>query len=405
MKLELTITKPSERSYSQKLNFNRFPIFIGREEKNDVILPDPFKVVSRKHAKIDNTEGILQLVDLESANFTFLNGERIIPNEENALKTGDLIKIGEYEITVELLSEPDKEVVFDDDQKTMVFSNPFAGEVSSILESIQSLSIKYAFDDTPGKSELLRFSILQGLSSMEKNDVNKVMAEFFAENYLDGGNRIKPKQPEFRVETPVTEPPKHDQQSFMKQAKVSESAPLSPDFFITSYFSSISDILVETVATLIQGFLQFRQEFFGVTIYHTMPVGSLKELKEFLFTPDISPEEEKKRIALLKEETQKLMTHQIGLLEGYRTSITEGSKSLLLSLDPVSIEKELQAKGQQGGFSKVLPFTQKTKVLDVIKENFGKYMSDLYHVEKKYFRPSFMKGYQKRISASQHNEY
>lgn len=403
MKLELTITKPAEASYSQKLNFNRFPVFIGRDEKNDVILPDPFKVVSRKHAKIDNTEGILQLVDLESANFTFLNGERIIPNEENALKSGDLIKIGEYELTVELLLE--KEVLFDDDQKTMVFSNPFIGEVSALLESIQSLSVKYAFDDMPGKSELLRFSILQGFSSLEKNDVTKVLAEFFAENYLDGGYRVKQKQPEHRIESPAPEPPKQEQPSFIKQVKTSESTPLSPDFFITSYFSSISDILVETIATLIQGFLQFRQEFFGVTIYHTMPVGSLKELKEFLFTPDISPEDEKKRIALLKEETQKLMTHQIGLLEGYRTSITEGSKSLLLSLDPVSIEKELQAKGQQGGLGKVLPFTQKTKVLDVIKENYAKYMSDLYHVEKKYFRPSFMKGYQKRISASQHNEY
>jgi hypothetical protein len=55
---------------------------------------------------------------------------------------------------------------------------------------------------------------------------------------------------------------------------------------------------------------------------------------------------------------------------------------------------------------KILPFTRKTKVLDAIKENYRKYISDLYHIEKKFFRPPFLKGYQKRIlSEKSHNEY
>lgn len=407
MTLELTISKKSDQSYSEKLSFKRFPVFIGREEKNEVILPDPFKVVSRKHAKIVNTEGILQLVDLESANFSFLNGERIIPNEENALKSGDIIKIGEYELSVALVLE--KEPVFDDDQKTMVFSSPFAGDVAAILESIQNLSVKYAFDDSPGKSDMLRFSILQSFSAFEKNDVSKMLAEYFSEHYLDSLHKMPQKQAEVKHEMRIPEPPKQEQQSFISQNKQSDSGSLGPEFIFSSHFSNVSDILIETFATLIQGFLQFRQEFFGVTIYHTMPVGSLKELKEFLFTPDISPEDEKKRIGLLKEETQKLLTHQIGLLEGYRSSITDGSKGLLQSLDPVTIEKEMQSKSKQAGginLNKLLPFLQKSKVLDLIKDNYSKYMADLYHVEKKYFRPAFMKGYQKRISTSQqHNEY
>lgn len=407
MIIEFTISKKSEAEYSEKLSFNRFPVFIGREEKNDVILPDPFKVVSRKHAQIVDTEGILQLVDLESANFTFLNGERVIPHEENALKSGDVIKIGEYELSVNLVAE--KSVVQDDDQKTMVFSNPFAEDVASILESIKNLSVKYAFDETPGKSEMLRFSILQSFSSFEKNDVSKVLAEYFSEHFLDGLSKEPQLKAEIKSEIKIKDILAEEPPSFIKQQKAGESAPLHPEYFFTPHFSNVSDILVEAIATLVQGFLQFRQEFFGVTIYHTMPVGSLKELKEFLFTPDISPEDEKKRINILKEETQKLLTHQIGLLEGYRNSITEGSKGLLHSLDPDTIEKEMQAKSQQSGglnLGKVLPFAQKAKILDVIKDNYSKYMADLYHVEKKYFRPAFMKGYQKRISASQqHNEY
>ena len=105
MKIKLKISKKSDPSYSSEMDFNRFPVTLGRDEKNDVILADPFKVVSRHHAKIINTEGILQLMDLESANFTYLNDVRVIPNEENAIKSGDTIRIGEYELEMEMLKE------------------------------------------------------------------------------------------------------------------------------------------------------------------------------------------------------------------------------------------------------------------------------------------------------------
>ena len=111
---------------------------------------------------------------------------------------------------------------------------------------------------------------------------------------------------------------------------------------------------------------------------------------------------------MLKEETSKLLSHQIGLLEGYQVSVTEGSKSLLAALDPVSVEKEIDSKSKRSGpnFDKILPFAKKSKILDIIKENYRTYTSDPYHIEKKFFRPSFMKGYQKRILAgSSKNEY
>ena len=115
-----------------------------------------------------------------------------------------------------------------------------------------------------------------------------------------------------------------------------------------------------------------------------------------------------KRLGLLKEETSKLLSHQIGLLEGYQSSVTDGSKALLETLDPENVEKEIENKSKQSGLDigKILPFAQKSKVLDAIKENYHMYVSDPYHIEKKFFRPSFMKGYQKRIlSGKNQNEY
>ncbi len=405
MKLKINISKKSEQDSSDQLEFNRFPVVIGREDVNEVILPDPFKIVSRKHAKIINTEGILQLIDLESANFTFLNGQKINPNEEYALKSGDKINIGEYDLDVELLQEQDADD-YDDEQKTMVFSNPFADEVSELTDTLKKLFAKYAFDESPMKGEMLKISLMQSLNDLEKNDVSKLIAEYFAENYLDKSfTASSKKSEEIKPKPKIQEKPVQQ-----KEEKIKESIQSLPtDYSFNSLFSSTIDLMLETFTKLIQGFLQFRQEFFGVTIYHTIPTGSLKEMKEFLFNPEITQEEEKKRLDLLKEETQKLLTHQIGLLEGYRISVTEGSQSLLHSLDPDTIEKEMEMKNQQSSgldFDKILPFTKKIKVLDAIKENYSKYASDPYHIEKKFFRPSFMKGYQKRIlSKNKENEY
>ena len=404
MVLKISIIKQSDPSFTNTSEFRRFPIFLGRDEKNEVILPDPFKVVSRKHAKIIETEGILQLIDLDAPNFTYLNEEKINPNEENAIKSGDKIRIGEYELELEVVIEKDshQNEIAEDDQKTMVFVNPFAEEIAGIAENLKKLSEKFALDDSPMKSEMLKFSLHQNFGDAKQNEINRVIAEYFSENFLDK----KIISPEKEILEPKTPDPKV---FTLPKNEESFNPPISQDYSFNSHFSNTVDILLETFAKLIQGFLHFRQEFFGITIYHSLPTGSTKELKEFLFNPGISTEEEKKRLGLLKEEIQKLLSHQIGMLEGYRQSVTEGSKLLLESLDPVVIEKEMMNKNQPSSpidMGKILPFTKKTKVLDALKENYGKYISDLYHIEKKFFRPPFLKGYQKRIlSEKSQNEY
>jgi predicted component of type VI protein secretion system len=402
MVLRVTVSKQSDPSYHFNSEFSRFPIFLGRDEKNEIALPDPFKVVSRKHAKIVETEGILQLVDLEAPNFTYLNDDRLNPNEENAVKSGDKIKIGEYELELEvILEKAPPRVEIEDDQRTMIFVNPFAEEVSAISENLKKLSAKFMLDDSPMKSEMLKFSFSQYLGDLSGDETSKIVAEYFSENFP--GQKINSGEKEIFVKPPeskIYSPPKSD---------VHTPPPITQDYSFSSHFTSTVDVLLETFAKLIQGFLHFRQEFFGITIYHSLPSGSLKELKEFLFNPGISSDEEKKRLGLLKEEIQKLLTHQLGMLEGYRMSITDGSKSLLQTLDPEVIEREIANKDQQSSafdMGKILPFTRKTKVLDAIKENYRKYISDLYHIEKKFFRPPFLKGYQKRIlSEKSHNEY
>ena len=52
------------------------------------------KGVSRSHATIELSEDTLTLIDTGSANGTFLNGQRLIPNQPRVLRDGDEIRLG-----------------------------------------------------------------------------------------------------------------------------------------------------------------------------------------------------------------------------------------------------------------------------------------------------------------------
>lgn len=61
-------------------------LLVGRDPKCGVFINAP--LLSREHARIDFREGAHVVTDLDSTNFTKVNGERIT---EKALKSGDRI--------------------------------------------------------------------------------------------------------------------------------------------------------------------------------------------------------------------------------------------------------------------------------------------------------------------------
>ena len=66
---------------------------LGRRSDNDVYLNDPF--ISKKHLKIVEDEEEYYLEDLDSANGTFINTERV--EDVVKLSNGDIIKLGSIE--------------------------------------------------------------------------------------------------------------------------------------------------------------------------------------------------------------------------------------------------------------------------------------------------------------------
>lgn len=77
-------------------------IIFGRSDTNSSVKPDidlaPYgaleKGVSRQHAAIEFSEDTLILLDVGSANGTFLNGQRLPPNQPRVLRDGDEVRLG-----------------------------------------------------------------------------------------------------------------------------------------------------------------------------------------------------------------------------------------------------------------------------------------------------------------------
>jgi pSer/pThr/pTyr-binding forkhead associated (FHA) protein len=87
-----------------ELRFDRGPVYIGRHAHSQVLLPD--RAVSRQHAAIFATQdGKWVLEDLDSANKTFLNDKAI---HKALIKTGDRIRVGDFEIDVTLETDAGK---------------------------------------------------------------------------------------------------------------------------------------------------------------------------------------------------------------------------------------------------------------------------------------------------------
>ena len=76
---------------------------IGRHTSNDWVLRDPDRYVSGRHAEIEHKGGVWLLRDT-STNGTFVNhsDEALRPDRLHQLSSGDRLRIGEYEIEVEI---------------------------------------------------------------------------------------------------------------------------------------------------------------------------------------------------------------------------------------------------------------------------------------------------------------
>jgi len=83
---------------------------LGRGEENDVLLPDPDKVISKRHCVIEDHSGNFVVMDI-STNGTFLNYSKTpLGKTPTPLSNGDILVMGPFELLVEIIDTP-KELI------------------------------------------------------------------------------------------------------------------------------------------------------------------------------------------------------------------------------------------------------------------------------------------------------
>jgi pSer/pThr/pTyr-binding forkhead associated (FHA) protein len=90
-----TVLITSDEGTQRPATFPNRSLRIGRAPDNDVVLPDANKGVSRAHAELRFENGHYVLVDLQSQNGTWMNGERV---ERAAVPANAEIAIGLYRL-------------------------------------------------------------------------------------------------------------------------------------------------------------------------------------------------------------------------------------------------------------------------------------------------------------------
>lgn len=75
---------------------------IGRGSENDLVLPDPERMISVRHCAIEDRDGSIVVIDF-STNGTFLNHNVVaLGTVATPLNHGDILSIGQYELLVEI---------------------------------------------------------------------------------------------------------------------------------------------------------------------------------------------------------------------------------------------------------------------------------------------------------------
>ena len=85
------------RDRGNRIDLRTLPLTVGKAPAySDVVLADPS--VSRVHARIYKGEdGCIEIRDLDSTNGTYINGEKMEPNEKRRVQRGDEVRFGNVE--------------------------------------------------------------------------------------------------------------------------------------------------------------------------------------------------------------------------------------------------------------------------------------------------------------------
>jgi type VI secretion system FHA domain protein len=141
---------------------------IGRSLQSDWILPDPDRYISGRHATIDFKGGIYYLIDT-SSNGIYVNGdcEPIGKGKPRRLFNGDVLRFGDFEITVSIDHGESIAMPLDDEPDSQISENVAALVPEDVIETgVQLLDEDELTGDEDFQSALLAAPMDAGASEV-----------------------------------------------------------------------------------------------------------------------------------------------------------------------------------------------------------------------------------------------
>ncbi len=376
MTYKLIITSESDPDSRREYVFNKDLVVIGRDLSSDLQLEGGKSVVSRKHAQIKSVENGFQIEDLNSRNSTYVNDMKLRSGVSQDLKSGDIIHICDFLIEFRIESHETKYF----EQTLLDHPNPFLKHAAQLVSLLSQISQDFDRETQDRKEESLKEAFHDFLSDVSGNAAVRIIA----------------------------------QSMYVKTSGIPETHDVAPEVKTDRFpfvevppgqGDALSDLTLNLFLKLLQARRQFRMEFIGETMIRSSKSFSvysctLDEFKQYLYDPDVSSTERQKRMDSVKNLSEEIMLHQVSLLDGYKASVNEGTKHFLSKLDPAIVQKKVQEKKLSLGPVKIpygsFPILGPANFKKIYKECYKELArEDQSIIEKKYFRPSYVKRYNK----------
>lgn len=377
MALKLSVSmNEGEQASSQEYLFQGERVTIGREKTSHLMLPAVW--VRPTHAIVDRMGGRCQLVVSGWDEITFLNGESIVDEQPCPLEDGDVLRIGSFQIEVQLLNR--SPTIFGENEGN--HENPFAGPVNQLLDAFESVSETYEQVSIPDRDHALEEAL---------NEAHCPISTHPAVRRSLDGLRGEGGDPSFGTATTQSE---EEHAPSIQRSTHFEGESGTP--------ADVLGELAEALAITLEVPAKFRHEFIGHPLTHPPDTkflyqGSGSKIKRRLTDSSASPRKQRKRLQYVKEAAESVARHQVAVIQGYKASVITGVQELLQRLDPDAHQEDVV---EGSSIFEHAPILASPKVLDRVRKACHDLLQDDWSVaEQRVFRPAFTRAYLAQITS------
>jgi len=379
MSVKIILSRTTEPAEKRELLFDGDTISIGREPSNT--LPLQGTQVSKAHARIERQRSEYFIVDLDSTNSTYINGEKLIPGKQAPLHHGDRVSISDYDLqffSMDPLSSPPA----DQGQKRAMENRNTAVDLPG--EKSRAVSPEEHPSDFVQRWSELTAEIQRTLQTFDILDFARRHQELQARcDALAEENRM--------LKTESLSLPNNGE---LRTSMLPASLPADE-----ARAEQVLLVLLHLFFKLSSGRSSFLSEFIVRTVVRTsdgLPAQprSDADVLRYFTSAQLSDREFAERLALLKQEADRIVLHMMGLLEGYRRSVDEGARRILQRVDPDRLEEDLP----DTVLLRYFPPLADLKLFQVVRNRLRDLLQeDRGVLEKQVFRPGFVRAYEECI--------